>query len=301
MNTLDRPILITGTPRSGKTLVAALIATAPEIHWFNEPLMIWDLGLGHRADDERRAEEATTDLRNKILTSCQSHLQASRKQRYLDDLSSHAIRLPFVFSIMPNARLIHLVRDPEDAIPEMLYGWTYRDSVIKAVARRWRGMKLQTLPQHLMRFFRNYISTRSTGKRHTWGPRVPNLAEYIANHSPALVAAYQWKCMIEKAWHDLDRISLDNWIEIRYADLIQNPDKEARRIALFCQLEDVDALVEHARGMITKNHHFEKKVFPSDVEWVEIQAMIDETRKRLDERHPAGQPTPSAGSSSTIT
>lgn len=151
-------------------------------------------------------------------------------------------------------------------------------------------MKLQTLPQHLIRFFRNYISTRSSGKRHTWGPRVSNLAEYIVNHSPALVATYQWKSMVEKAWTDLENISPEKWIEIRYADLIHDPSHEALRIASFCELDDADALVEHAHGMIKTDFRFDKFVLPSNVEWVEIQTMINETKKRLDERHPEGRP-----------
>ena len=64
--TLDRPILITGTPRSGKTVVRRIMAAADEFVCVEEPLMIWSAGMGVRSDDRRTAEDASPEVCERI-------------------------------------------------------------------------------------------------------------------------------------------------------------------------------------------------------------------------------------------
>ena len=94
--TLDRPILVTGTPRSGKSVVAKRIGRAPEFHHLSEPLMIWDAQIGRRDDDRREASEATDAVREQIVSACRAAVAGSGRRRYVDDLAYHALRIPFV-------------------------------------------------------------------------------------------------------------------------------------------------------------------------------------------------------------
>ena len=208
MEPSDSPIIVTGTPRSGKSVICRMLTREPEFQWVREPQMIWDMDLGTRVDDCRSSDEATPELSERIRNACSALLEQP-KNRYVDDLSYHALRIPFVHAVMPSAKIIHVIRDPKEAIPEMLYGWTNRDSVSKAIARRRKSVRLQGLPRMVSRFLRNYISSRVKGSRQTWGPRVPGLAEFVATHIPAEVAAFQWKSMVEIAMNDLTTITQD--------------------------------------------------------------------------------------------
>jgi len=277
---MQSPIIVTGAPRSGKSLVSRLLTREPEFQWVREPLMIWDMDLGTREDDCRSAEEATPDLCKRIQEACRTLLEDSQNI-YVDDLSYHALRIPFLHAVMPNAKIIHVVRNPEHAIPEMLYGWTNRDSVSKAFARRRKSIRLQGLPRMAIRFLRNYISSRVKGSRQTWGPRVPGLSDFIASHEPAEVSAFQWKCMVDIAMDDLRAIPRDNWIQFQFESILEDPEGQALRIGNFCGVKNPKKFAEEAKNFIDPDFQFEKKVYPTDAEWTTIQPMIEAARKRI--------------------
>ncbi|MEE8154847.1 MAG: sulfotransferase [Phycisphaerales bacterium] len=274
---------MTGTPRAGKTVVASVIGLAPEFAYVEEPLTIWDFGLGARDDDRRDAAEATDRVRHHIVKGCAALVAEAGKRRYVDALSYHALRVPFVHRLMPHAKIVHVIREPAAIIPEMLYGWTYRDTVGKAIARRRKGLKLHALPRHALRFAKNYVQSRLHGKRTTWGPRVPGLAEFVETHSAAQVAAYQWQQMVQIAMDDLDQVPRDRWLEVRYERLLEAPRFEARRIAEFCEVDNDDRFVDEARSLIDPEYEFRKKVQPTDAEWAAIEPLIAQTRRRLEQ------------------
>lgn len=280
---LDRPVLVTGTPRAGKTVVASMIALAPEFAHVGEPLLIWDFGLGARNDDCREAADVTDRVRQHIVNGCAALVADAGKRRYVDALSYHALRVPFVHRLMPEAKIVHVIREPEAIIPEMLRGWTYRDSVAKVIARRRKGLKLHALPRHALRFAKNYVQSRLRGKRTTWGPRVPGLAEFVKTHSAAQVAAYQWQQMVQIAMDDLEQVPRDRWLEVRYERLLDAPRLEARRIAEFCEVDDYDRFVDEAQSMIDPDYEFQEKVHPTDAEWAAIEPLIAQTRRRLEQ------------------
>jgi hypothetical protein len=242
--------------------------------------MIWDLDLGPRSDDCRSADEATPELCQRIQRAC-SDLLENPQHRYIDDLSYHALRIPFLCAIISNAKIVHVVRDAEQAIPEMLYGWTNRDSVSKAFARRRKSIRLQGLPRMAIRFLKNYISSRVKGSRQTWGPRVPGLAEFVDSHAPAQIAAYQWKSMVEIAMDDLTRIPSEHWIQIHFDRLLEDPHGQALRIGEFCEVQNPKKFAEDATNFIDPNFIFEKKVFPTDAEWATIHPMIEAVQDRI--------------------
>ncbi len=278
---LDRPVLVTGTPRAGKTVVASMIGLAPEFAYVGEPLTIWDFGLRARTDDRRDAAEATDRVRQHIVDACAALVAEAGKRRYVDALSYHALRVPFVHRLMPEAKIVHVIREPAATIPEMLYGWTYRDTVGQVIARRRKGLKFHALPRHALRFAKNYVQSRLRGKRTTWGPRVPGLAEFVETHSAAQVAANQWQQMVQIAMDDLEQVPRDHWLEVRYERLLEAPRFEARRIAEFCEVDDYDRFVDEAQSMIDPEYEFHKKVHPTDAEWAAIEPLIAQTRRRL--------------------
>ena len=279
--TLDRPILVTGTPRSGKTVVRSIMSAADEFVCVEEPLMIWSAGMGVRSDDRRTANDASPEVCERIRHDCAQLVQDARRARYLDDLSYHALRVPFVRAVMPECKIIHVVRRGESAIPELLFGWTFKDSVSGVIARRRRSIRLRSLPVMVGRFARNYAKSRLSGRRATWGPRVPGLAEFSASHSPALVAAFQWSEMVRAALDDLERQPREKWLQVRLEDLIADPAGETGRITDFCQVLGPDRVIEHAMAFIDPAYTFEKKVNPTDAEWEAIRGRIRPVEARL--------------------
>lgn len=278
---LDRPVLVTGTPRSGKSVAAELLARLDEFSYMVEPLMVWDIGLGTRADDIRTADEVTDQTRASIVQSCQSLIKAHPNTRYLDDLAYHALRIPFVNAVMPEARIIHVIRDPRQAIPEMIYGWLYKDTVGKAFMRRRKAIRLSTLPRHGVRFLKNQIVRRVKGRRSTWGPRVPGMAKVVASEPVAVIAAYQWMQMVQNAMDDMETLPEGRCLEVRFDRLLKDPGGEALRIGRFCDVESPEKLAEIAKAVIDPAFIFDKQIEPTPSEWAVINDMIGPLKQRL--------------------
>lgn len=279
---LDRPVLVTGTPRSGKSLIRTILSSSRDFLCVEEPLMIWSVGMGDRPDDRRTAADATDAVRRAILDDCAGMLARSGRARYLDDLAYHALRIPFVRAVMPQARIVHVVRNAEAAIPELLYGWTYKDGVGKAVARRWRSLRLRTLPRMALRFAQNYVASRVSGRRKSWGPRPPGLAEFSARHSVAEVAAFQWTQMVRTALDDLEADHDGPHLTLRFERLLADPAGEARRLVEFCEPSDPEVVIQTARSLVDPAYVFEKKVHPSPEEWERIRDMVRPVQERVD-------------------
>ncbi len=274
------PIVVTGTPRSGKSVICRTAVLEKCYQWVREPLMIWNMDLGARKDDCRSALEAPPDLKERIQNACAKLLE-SQNNRYIDDLSYHALRIPFLHAVFPEAKIIHVVRKPEHAIPEMLYGWTYRDSVGKAFVRRRKNIRLQGLPRLALRFAGNYLSSRLRGSRKTWGPRVPDLEQFVSSHKSAEVAAFQWKNMVEIAMDDLAGIPQDNWIQVQFDALLEEPAVQGLRIGEFCGVDNPQMFAESVAKFIEPDFVFEKKVYPTETEWNAINPMIEQVRERI--------------------
>lgn len=275
---LDRPVLIMGTPRSGKSMLSYVMRSAEEFIGMSEPFMMWNIGMGSYDDDCRTAEEVTPRLRRQITRMCIQNVERNGKKRYLDDLVHHMLRIPFIHQVMPEARLIHVVRDAEGAIPEMLYGWKNHDTLRKVIRRRYRGLKLRTLPHMLGRFAVNYVNGMRGKRRSYYGPIVPGFTDFVASHSSAEIAAYQWLKLMEIAQQDLRTLPEKNWMKVRFEDMVRNTRCTIANICEFCEVEDPQTVITFAEQYIDLNnmpaYAQHGKEEPTQAEWESIREMI---------------------------
>jgi hypothetical protein len=187
--------------------------------------------------------------------------------------------------VLPEAKLILVVRDPRSVIPEMHYAWTAKASMRTAVQRTRTGVQWRSVPRLAARFAVNYVSSRLRKRRSTWGPVVPGLREFAATHSVAETAAYQWLRLNEIALLDLDRLPADRWLLVRFEDLLSDVEGSFRRIADFAEVQDPEKVVAYAGSYIDASNVPEFAVSgfadPSDDEWRSIRAMVDPLRERL--------------------
>ena len=279
---LDRPILVTGTPRSGKSCVAHVLRHAPEVHLLPEPLPIWNIGTRGRPDDRRTAEEAADAVRHGILRACERVLSRAGKSRYLDDLAYHALRLAFVHRIVPDAKIIHVVRDPEQVIPEIAFWWDRKGPALNASLGRGREhFQMRTLPRLALRFLRNRWHIHQHGRLSTWGPRVPGLQEFVASHPPAEIAAYQWQGLTEIAQNGVAQLPENTWLEVRFERLLEDPGGEIERIAAFCELRETGPLADRARSQIKRDWPNPFVAEFKEAEWSSVRKRIAPLRRRL--------------------
>jgi tetratricopeptide (TPR) repeat protein len=117
------PIFIVGQPRSGTTLVERIITSHSQVHSAGE---LQQFGIAvRRMLDYRQAKRYSADIARRSADLDMSELgrlyfDMTRKMRgdlprFVDKLPSNYQNIPLILKALPNAKIIHLVRNPMDA------------------------------------------------------------------------------------------------------------------------------------------------------------------------------------------
>jgi hypothetical protein len=276
---IKSPILITGAPHSGKSLLAKILSQNSQFFCFGGPLSLWNIGMQSSADDVRTESDATPEVTHEIRAGIQKILSREEKERYVDDFSYHSLRIPFINKVLPEAKVIMMVRDPADVIPEMMYFWRYRDPFREAWKRHRSTISLSTLPSLARRFIKNYIAVRLHGRRESWGPTVPtetgsakfNLAEKVA---------VQWESLVRIGLDDLQEHMENRSMIVKFEDMVSCPAPVVHRIAKFCEIDEREVIVDYASRLLDSTYRFEKR----DIVDVRTSSVLDQIIKNTRQR-----------------
>jgi tetratricopeptide (TPR) repeat protein len=116
----DQPIFIVGLPRSGTTLTEQIIAAHPLLHGAGELPDLARLALRTIDDDELPWQAAQKLEQSNSRELAQTYLRALRdgapkqRLRISDKSPLNFFHLAFAALLVPNARVIHCVRDARD-------------------------------------------------------------------------------------------------------------------------------------------------------------------------------------------
>jgi len=253
--TFDRPILIVGACRSGKTLVKRIVSSLDEMAEGHEPFMIWNTGMSDHTDDARAAEEATEELVRRIRRRLHKYMRKLDGARYVDDTAHHALRLPFSLKVLPEARLIYVLRNGRDNVAQMYAYWTGSDTLAGVLQRRLsrarrKNLRLASLPRQAWKWFYNYCRTRLGRPRASCGPTVPGQREFARSNDTLQVVAYQWATMVKMLEDAISELPADRVLRVRYEDLLADTPAQAARIADFCEVSDPAGLIAAATEII---------------------------------------------------
>ena len=230
---LDRPVFIIGAPRSGTSLLYAILRRSSVLkHWPGESHEIWeaDYHPALRGWESNRLdpEDVTPDAAKRIERAF--FLVTGKRHRLLDKTPRNALRVPFVDALFPDARFIYLKRDGRENINSLINAWrtpryrTYElpePHQIAGVDPRWWKFVL----------YPGWREDRS-------GPL-------------ELVTAKQWIHSNDHAMAAFADLAADRWIELRYEDLVTAPVEEVGRMMGFLDLPYEAAVREKAAATST--------------------------------------------------
>ncbi|HEY3520642.1 MAG TPA: sulfotransferase [Rhodanobacteraceae bacterium] len=148
-----QPIFIIGMPRSGTTLLDRLLGAHPavestgELRDFGQQMRWMTDHCGVLAPDERTLECLPTldfpELGRRYLAQTQWRAQNSRY--FIDKLPANWVVAGLIHKALPNARIVHMVRDPMDVCFSNFraffsdgYAWSYDPAALTAHYRQYR-------------------------------------------------------------------------------------------------------------------------------------------------------------------
>lgn len=230
---LDRPVFIIGAPRSGTSLLYAILRRSSALkHWPGESHEIWEAdyhpalrgwGSNHLGPEDIEPAAAARIRRAFFLVTGSKH-------HLLDKTPRNALRVPFVDALFPDARFIYIKRDGRENINSLINAW------------RTPRYRTYALPE----------PHEIPGTDPKWWKFVLYPGWREDRQGPLeVVAAKQWIISNEQAMAALGDIDPARSIEITYEGLVARPVEQVGDVLGFLGLPYEHAVKEKAAATST--------------------------------------------------
>lgn len=229
---LHEPIFIVGAPRSGTSLLYAILRSSSELaNWPGEAHEVWEADFHPAMREWESNALGASDVTPKAASRIrmQFFLAAGPRKRLVDKTPRNSLKVDFVNALFPDARFVFLQRDGRDNVNSLINAWR---------SPRYRTYRLPT-PHSI------------PGTDPDWWKFVlyPGWRD-DCNGPVETVAARQWKICNESAMAALDALGESRWAGVRYERLIENPEQETQRVSGFLGLDFDDRLRAAARARL---------------------------------------------------
>lgn len=297
--TVERPIIILGSLRSGTTLLGNLLKHHPDVVYWEEPKHIWRHRHAYRRHDVLTADDATPAIKQYIRREFASYLRASGKRRFAEKTPSNCVRVPFVREVFPDALFIHLIRDGRASAVSARVQWlndfqvendqrprAQKSNTSYVATDEERGVYRRTLeslitirkfmvekrrlsggvwtfleaPAYIPSLARVVARKMTTGRSFVWGTRFPGIQEAHRTYSLLEVCAMQWAYSVQAVLADTHDLPASQYLELRYEDLTETPEAHLRQIMEFAGLSPSQAVLDLAA----------ERIRPSKERWREV-------------------------------
>lgn len=243
MTPLDQPLIVVGAGRSGTTMIREALMQHPLVAGFEfEMNMMWRYGnalLDHDQLDPDR--HLSPRKRAWIRAAFARELTAQGRERILDKTVANVMRLRYIAAVLPECRILHVIRDGRAVTASAMKRWR----AVSSPGYAWT--KSRTVPPRDLPLYALRAGVRALKRRllrraysQSWGPRWPGFDDDVRTLSLARVCARQWRLSVESALEQQQALPPDAYLEIRYEQLVQHPEREFDRVREFFGLPGDD-------------------------------------------------------------
>lgn len=290
MERLKPPVLVIGATRSGTSVLAELLGSAPGACLWYEPNPLWRVGTAYRGHDGARPEDASPFVRWWIRRQFLKYQRAHGGARIVEKSPTNVLRIGFVHRVFPESKIIHIYRDGRANLRsqvekyETFAGYSFKrpedrgrlTSMLRAIPP-WEIPAY--LPRALAGMWRRHV-LKKPGV--AWfGLRYPGWKKDRGELTVAQIAAKQWVVAVETALKELSELPRGAWMGLRYRDLVSEPHYWFRRIADFCEMELPDEALEEIASQVHRESlgRWRTQLSPEVLE--ETMPIMEPTLRRL--------------------
>ena len=241
-------IIIIGAPRSGTNILRdSLVSIKGMGTWpCDEINYIWRYGNRSYPSDEIPALFLKPNSIEFIRDQFNKIRRYSGCDFVVEKTCANSLRVPYVDTIVPNAKYIFIVRDGRDVVSSAMQKWNSSAEPSYIMA------KIKYMPKRDILFYAlTYFMNRMRGgilnnKRRllTWGPRFKDM-ERIANaEGLAAVCAAQWSRCVLLAKEAFEKIDRERVCIIKYEDFVLSPKAEFLRLSEFAGVKPSGQVVD---------------------------------------------------------
>lgn len=242
-----KPIFIVGVPHSGTSWLGRVLDKHPQLIGSIETNYIWMWGNSDKPDDVLNASDLTEKIKKHIEQRITNHLKVPSDKRLCDKTPRNCLRIPFLHALFPDAQIILVVRDGRAVIRSI-----QRQNVepTNAVMRKEIAYRLQNVPITDLALYlpkiKMVINRLLDKPIDYWGAKPPGWEAWLKEYSQSVVIAKQWVEATSIAREEGKKLPSGSFMEVKYEDLIFNPEVFIPQIAAFLDLDNSDTLVDYA-------------------------------------------------------
>ncbi len=304
MTSLSKPIVILGAARSGTKMLGRMFKKHPDLAYWPEPNYVWKRSNGWVGHDMLPAALATPDIIYQIREIFLEYTKAQGKTRFCEKTPANTLRLPFILKVLPDAKLIHILRDGRDVALSARHSVQGRKSKASALEMAQRGKNIENINlfeqlsraskeriQQLSRrdipyYIPHFLSTilYRTGLKRTpaiWGPRFPGIQDVFKLYSLIEVCAIQWRWCVESVMNCIEAYQGNvDYFEIKYEELCAQPEIHLKRIYEFAELSCPDNLAGIVQNVESRNSYkWKQQLDRTELDLIKVH--ISHTLKQL--------------------
>lgn len=250
-----QPLILIGAARSGTKMLRDLIAGHPRVARVPYDInFIWRLGNEELPHDEIPARGGTRAVRGRIRRFVRGSLTPGATC-VVEKTVSNCLRVPFVASVFPEARYIHLIRDGRDVVESVYRQWSAPPDW-SYILRKGRWFPLREASGYALGYALKLARRVGSDSApvEAWGQRYEGIDEDLRARDLIEVCAIQWARSVEKASADLATIPPGRVLTVRYEEFVQAPLPHLHEISRFIGV-DPDPYDQNERvGKVTTKH-----------------------------------------------
>ena len=251
---LESPIFIIGSPRSGTTFLGECLGTIPEISYHFEPVLI-KAAARYIYTKEWSGDRAKNFYRQ--VYGWLMRLQQDGDLRLAEKTPRNSFIIPFLAEAFPNAKFIHIIRDGRDVALSLTRKPWYNNELNGSIMREPGGYLCGSTPRFWVEPERDReFETTDNIHRCIW----------------------LWRRYIEAATAGMNSLLPGQGLELRYEDLVTNPEREGDRLLDFMAINLDDSRQTFQQYLITNARldsvgKWQKSLTPEDIKNVKTEAL----------------------------
>jgi hypothetical protein len=246
-------VFLIGSPRSGTTILGEVLGLHPDVAYWYEPTFVFDKFFRDAPHDRRTAQDATPGVCAYIRREFEHFSRKHSGRLIVEKSPRHSLKIPFLITIFPDARFVHLIRHGGDATLSIYREWQSREAAGRhplsrlALDKLRRHILYQPLLRHRIAALRFQLGDNPFAlRRHTyrtrwngrfgWGPRFEGWQDVIDRVPLIEFNAMQWARCVDTTLDDAPLIARERFLQLRYEDFTAHPDDTLRQITGFLGL-----------------------------------------------------------------
>jgi hypothetical protein len=201
---------------------------------------VWRYGNESVEHDQFTSAMANDSIKKYVRTTLPKLVDNSKSKtpKFMVEKSvPNTLRVGFLYSIYPEAKYIHLIRDGRAVTESSIRLWE------QPADNSYLLKKLKYFPwsnyKYAWWYLLNMLKGKLSGERgqHIWGPRYIGIDKDALELTLPVVCARQWRRCVEIAKEQLKLIPAAQVMEVRYEDLMSDPSC-LERVCDFIEISD---------------------------------------------------------------